>query len=111
VSTNGGRNPAWNPKGRELFYTEMRPGEENDWRMMSVDMTNPANPGRATLLFPFSSGSLLMATCSPTVCYSVAPNGQAFFSLRMLPRQPARVTQIRLILNWFEELKRLVPIK
>jgi hypothetical protein len=111
VSTNGGRSPAWNPKGRELFYTEMRPGEENDWRMMSVDMTNPTSPGRPALLFSFSSGSLLMATCSPTDCYSVAPNGQEFFSLRMLPRQPPRVGQIRLILNWFEEVKRLAPTR
>ncbi len=109
VSTNGGSSPAWNPRGGELFYTEFHQGEANDWRMMSVDMTTPRHPGRPVPLFSFSSESLLLATCYPTACYSVTPDGEAFFALRMLPRQPARVTEIRLILNWFEELKRLVP--
>jgi hypothetical protein len=79
--------------------------------MMSVEMAAPHHPGRPVPLFSFSPATLLLATCSPTTCYSVAPDGQEFFTLRMLPRQPARVTQIRLVLNWFEELKRLVPTK
>jgi hypothetical protein len=38
----------------------------------------------------------------------VAPDGEAFFTLRMVPRQPARVTEIHLVFNWFEEVERLV---
>src|SRR5262249_55399956 len=111
VSINGGAAPTWNPKGRELFYVEGRLGPlvNADQRMMSVDMANPAQPGKPVLLFSFSPTSLPLAMCDPTPCYSVAPNGQEFFAVRMLPRQPARVTQIRLVFNWFEELKRLVP--
>jgi hypothetical protein len=110
VSTNGGTAPVWSPQGRELFYVERRPGEEQSPRMMAVNMTTPLDPGRPVPLFSFTSGSLLLVNCSPTNCYSVAANGQEFYALRMLPRQPARVAQIHLVMNWFEEVKRLVPI-
>jgi hypothetical protein len=118
ISNNRGRSPAWNPSGRELFYLEPAGGspagpsfEEYDWRMMSVDMTTPLRPGRPVPLFSFSPASLMLGICEPNTCYSVAPNGQEFFTLRMRPRQSPRVTQIRLIVNWFEDLKRLVPGK
>ena len=113
VSINGGVAPAWNPKGKELFYVEGRMGPlvDADQRMMSVDMATPTHPGKPVFLFSFSPASVPLAMCDPTPCYSVAPNGQEFFAVRMLPRQPARVTQIRLVFNWFEELKRLVPTK
>jgi len=111
VSTNGGSSPAWNPRGRELFYVEPRPGEEDNLQMMSVEMATSLQPGKPVPLFRFSSANLLLATCSPTTCYSVAPNGEEFLTLRMLPRQPTRVEQIHLVLNWFEELKRLAPTK
>jgi len=109
ISARGGSAPIWNPKGHELFYVEPRPGEEDDWQMMSVDMTTPLRPGNPLPLFRFSSSSLLMATCAPTSCYSVSADGQEFFALRMLPRPAARVERIRLVFDWFEELRRLVP--
>jgi eukaryotic-like serine/threonine-protein kinase len=111
VSTNGGMNPAWNPNGNELFYTEPHAGDTQDWRMISVDMTTPSRPGRPLTLFAFSSDNLLLATCYPTACYSVAPDGQAFFALHGLPREPVNVTEIRLVMSWFEELERLVPTR
>ena len=40
----------------------------------------------------------------------VSPDGQRFLMTQAVePEQPA--TQINLVLNWFEELKRLVPAK
>ncbi len=107
VSTDGGESPAWNPQGKELFYVERHAGEDD--RMMTVDMAAPLHPGRPTPLFFFPTLSLPLANCSPTNCYSVAPNGAAFFGQRMLPRTPSAVTHINLIQNWFEELKAKVP--
>jgi serine/threonine-protein kinase len=107
VSTNGGVGPVWNPNGREVFYIEGQ-GMEDRQHMMAVDMSNPLRPGIPVRLFSFSVGSLLLAPCSPTACYSVASDGDTFFTLRVLPRQPARVTEIHLVFNWFEEVKRLV---
>ena len=39
----------------------------------------------------------------------MAPDGQSFFTLQLRPRQTPRVTSINLILNWFEEVRRLAP--
>jgi Tol biopolymer transport system component len=111
VSNAGGGSPAWNPKGGELFYTEPRTGEANEWRLMSAAMTDPRAPGRPMPLFSFSAANLLLAQCSPTTCYSVAPDGQSFFTLRVRPGQPPKVTSVQLIVNWYEEVKRLAPTR
>ena len=39
--------------------------------------------------------------------FGVAPDGQHFAILAPNPDSPAR--EINVVLNWFEELKRLVP--
>jgi Tol biopolymer transport system component len=108
ISTGGGWSPAWNPQGGELFYVDRYVEDDEDWRMMSVDMTVPSRPGKPELLFSFSPAELLIAECTPTTCYSVSPDGQRFFGLRMLPRSPAQVSQLRLVLNWTDELSRIV---
>ena len=41
--------------------------------------------------------------------YDVTPDGQRFLMVREVPQQPASVSQIVLVQNWLEELKRLVP--
>ncbi len=56
--------------------------------------------GAPRLLFPFSY------SLAPD--YDVAPDGQHFVILDANPDSPAR--EINVVLNWFEELKRLVPI-
>ena len=40
--------------------------------------------------------------------YDVAPDGQRFVMIKVSEEQEA-VGQINIVLNWFEELKRLVP--
>jgi len=37
--------------------------------------------------------------------YAVARDGEHFYSVRQLPRTSGPVTQISVILNWFEDLK------
>ena len=39
----------------------------------------------------------------------VTPDGQRFLMVREVPQRPGRVSQIVLVQNWLEELKRLVP--
>ncbi len=39
--------------------------------------------------------------------YDVAPDGQSFLMIR--PAEEAQETEIHVVLNWFEELQRLVP--
>ena len=41
--------------------------------------------------------------------YDVSPDGQRFLMLKPNEAGEAAPTQINVVLNWFEELKRLVP--
>ncbi len=96
VSTDGGTVPRWNPQGGELFY------QTPDNKMMVVNVTTSPtfSPGRPRVLFEGLERF--------TGCCEVAPDGQHFIG-----RQPVEPvvpsTQINVVLNWFEELKRLVP--
>jgi serine/threonine-protein kinase len=104
VSTSGGAEPVWNPNGRELFY---RSGD----KMMSVEIaTRPSFvAGKPRMLFegPYVATSPVFT--SPL--YDVAPDGQRFLMLKATEQTQAAPTQINVVLNWTEELKRLVPTK
>jgi len=41
--------------------------------------------------------------------YDVSPDGQRFLMLKPVEQEQATLTQINVVLNWTEELKRLVP--
>ncbi len=100
ISTEGGMEPAWNPNGRELFY---RSGD----KMMAVDIaTQPSfAAGKPRMLFlgPYERSP----ATSPN--YDVSPDGQRFLMLKPVDTGESAPTQINVVLNWFEELKRRVP--
>lgn len=101
ISVDGGIEPAWNPNGRELFY---RSGN----RMMAVQVAlQPTfSAGRPTMLF---EGEYLASPFPNTgTTYDVTRDGQRFLMVKDI--EQASATQINVVVNWFEELKRLVPI-
>jgi hypothetical protein len=50
-------------------------------------------------------------TDGPSRTYDVTPDGQRFLMVQEVQRPPARVSQVVLVQNWVEELKRLAPTK
>ena len=104
VSTDGGTAPAWAPNGGELFYAMELGG--GPLRMMSVDIKlEPVfSAGRPRMLFEHTWGP-----GTPHRNYDVSRDGR-FLMLLEGERPPAlAATQMVLVLNWFEELKRLAP--
>jgi eukaryotic-like serine/threonine-protein kinase len=102
ISTEGGTEPVWNPNGRELFY---RSGD----KMLAVEIaTQPGfSAGRPRILF---EGKYQPAPATfPN--YDVSADGQRFLMLKLVEQAEAAPTQINVVLNWFEELKRRVPTK
>ncbi len=101
ISTEGGAEPVWNPNGRELFY---RSGDE----MMAVDIaTQPGfAAGKPRMLF---KGGYELAPI-PVTNFDVSPDGQHFLMIKPTEQEQAAPTQINIVLNWFEELKRRVPV-
>jgi len=101
VSTEGGREPVWNHNGRELFY---RSGN----KMMAVDIaTQPVfTAGKPRMLF---EGQYQLAPATAPN-YDVSPDGQRFLMIKASEQaSSSSLTQIVVVQNWFEELKRRVP--
>jgi len=100
ISTEGGTEPVWNRNGRELFY---RSGD----KMMAVDIaTQPSfAAGKPRMLFQ----GHYVPTGIKMPYYDVSTDGQRFLMLKPIEQAESASTQINVVLNWFEELKRLVP--
>ena len=101
VSIGGGAEPVWARESRELLY-------RNGDKMMAVAIeTEPElSVGTPRLLFegrflPVLSGD------DPGSSYAISPDGQRFLMIKR--EQDLVPTEIIVVLNWFEELKRLVP--
>ena len=101
ISTEGGMGPRWSPTGREIFYHD-----RDRQAIMAVEVrTEPELEfGAPQLLFEWPIGSGFSRH------WDVTPDGQRFVvrgSLDTTGDQPR--PRINVVLNWFEELKRLVP--
>ena len=74
---------------------------------MAVDITTEPtfSAGTPRLLF---EGSYVQSG-GFTAFYDVTPDGQGFVMVQVSEQQQEAATQINVVLNWFEELKRRVP--
>jgi serine/threonine-protein kinase len=98
VSPAGGTEPIWSPSGQELFY-------RNGDRVMAVPVVGQPEltVGKPRSLF---EGTYFVAPgINPS--YDVSPDGRRFLMIASQDAGPE--VEIRVVLNWFEELKRLVP--
>ena len=99
ISSDGGNEPLWSASGRELFY---RSGD----RMMAVDISTVREflAGKPRKLF---EGSYVRAAGGYVRAqYDVSPDGQRFLMLKAVEQITAPLTQIHVVLNWSDELKR-----
>jgi len=98
----GGAQPVWSPDGTELFY-RIRD------RTMVVSIQTRSQTlevGKPRLLF---EGRYVSHSTPPGMqYYDIHPDGQRFLMMKE-GELPEGQGQINVILNWFEELKRLVP--
>jgi Tol biopolymer transport system component len=102
VSTQGGLAPLWGPNGRELFY-------RNGNAVMSVGVETAGNTFRYSTPVVLFEGSYVpeRTGAGDARSYDLAPDGKRFLMMKE-PAPPP--TQIVVISNWVEEVKRLVPI-
>jgi len=95
----GGGEPIWSPDGAELFY---RSG--NQLVAVSVQTEPTFRAGKPEVLF---EGSYVMSSDAPgQQLYDISSDAQRFLMVKTVAGSTG---QINVILNWFEELKRLVP--
>jgi len=100
ISTDGGTEPVWNHSGSELFY-------RNRDEMMAVDIATQPNftAGKPKVLFEghYETNPV------PIANYDISTDGQRFLMLKPVEQAQGALTQINVVLNWFEELKQKVP--
>lgn len=99
ISVDGGTEPKWARNGRELFY---RIGD----RMMAVpiDYTPTLRPGTARMLFKGEFARLGWGQAN----YDVSADGRF---LMIQGEQQDLPSHLRLVVNWFDEVRRIAPRK
>ncbi len=103
ISTAGGTSPIWRRGGQEIFY--LSPGGDEISVMAVPVTTQPVfGVGTARRLFggPYRGNV-------PARNYDVTPDGARFLMVQAAGQPRVTVTDIVLVQNWTEELKRLVP--
>ncbi|MCH7885006.1 MAG: serine/threonine-protein kinase [Planctomycetes bacterium] len=98
ISTRGGSHPVWGPDAEalELFY---RKG--NKMMVVGIQTEPTFSPGAPKPLFELEDASFLPP-------FDISPDGRHFVMIQK-GEQSAPPTQLRVVLNWFEELKAKVP--
>ena len=100
ISNNGGRQAVWSHDGRELFY---RSGDT--MMVVPIQMEPTFKAGTPQLLF---EGTYADAYYGSTSNYDITDDGQRFVMVKS-SAQTITGSTLHVVLNWFSELKRLVP--
>ena len=102
ISSDGGSRPAWAPSGHELFYLDAR------YRLMTASLQQkPFVIAKPSAAFQFG----FPPRAGPERFFDVSPDGKHFLAVRSVAQkdEAAQPNQLRIVLNWDEELKRLAP--
>jgi hypothetical protein len=100
ISIDGGTEPLWATTGGQLFY---RHGDE----MMVVDVNTEPTVTASKPRRLFEKRYIRSTGFWPN--YDVAGDGQRFLMVK--GRAEEAPVHVNVVLNWFDELKRLVPAK
>jgi eukaryotic-like serine/threonine-protein kinase len=105
VSRGGGAQPVWSRDGRELFFFAST-GE-----LMGVEVgpgsTWTASPPRQVAPRGYFRGNFAAAST-----YDISPDGKRFLMIKRVEDTPqTNPVTLVVVQNWFEELKRAVPVK
>jgi eukaryotic-like serine/threonine-protein kinase len=106
ISTGGGDYPIWSRNGRQLFF--LTP----DWRIMVADYTARGNSFTAGKPQAWSQKNLIFL--GGNYPYDLAPDGKRFavvLNAETTTEQGQRpLDSVTVLLNFFDELRRKVPI-
>jgi eukaryotic-like serine/threonine-protein kinase len=104
ISTAGGTEPIWTANGRELLY---RPLTDQVFST-AIRSLSPFRADTPRPLFELKGGTY--DSTSPVRSWSVTPDGRRFL-LSRFESTDKPVTTMHVVLNWGDELKRLVPAR
>jgi serine/threonine-protein kinase len=97
ISTDGGDEPVWDPSGKMLYY---RGGDQ--MMVVTVETVPEFSASAPKKLF---SGRY--EPCRFGANYDITADGEQFIMIK--PEEETEPVQVNVVVNWLEELKRLVP--
>jgi Tol biopolymer transport system component len=100
VSNEGGTEPIWAKNGRQIFYR----WQDQVW-VVDIPPDGGFSPSKPRRLFEKSGYS----SASPGRGWDLSHDGQRFLMVKLDQSKPTPITEINLVQNWVEELKRLLP--
>ena len=102
ISAAGGTRPVWARSGRELFYVD----SAGHITSVPVEVTPSFSAGNPTVI-----SQVATLPTSGHRNYDVSLDGRRFLIITNAVRKDglSNPVQLNLVLNWNEELKRLVP--
>ncbi len=98
VSTNGGSSPVWSKEANEIFFLA-----GNRVESVAVPQDPSSGLGRPVTWFDAS----LYRSAGLVAGWDTGPSGEL---LMVRTRQGSQRTELKIVMNWFEELRRLVPV-
>ena len=101
ISSEGGDEPLWARNSKQLFYRR----EDQVW-VVDVRTDGGLTTGKPRFLFEKPGYGRFY----PIRSWDLSLDGQRFLMVRFEKRKPTPVTEMILVQNWFEDLKRLVPV-
>jgi serine/threonine protein kinase/Tol biopolymer transport system component len=100
VSTDGGTHPRWRRDGKELFY-------RSEDKMLAVKVSMQGNDIVLSQPMTLFERHYSLGTAATIANYDVSLDGQRF----LMVKDDASSDRLNVVLNWFEELRRLAPVK
>jgi serine/threonine-protein kinase len=109
ISNDGGTEPLWARGGRELFYRRAEAGAQIPTQVWVVEVKTESafSAGKPKLLFDQPG----YAWGSPTRGWDVSPDGERFLMVKLEERKPQPLTEMVLVQNWIEEVRRLTATR
>ena len=103
VSRDGGKNPLWTPDGSTMYFV-------NASRMIRAARISVDEEPESAAVLRVGEITDLFPHTSPHRTFDLYPDGEHFLMLASeLGEEATQRTEIRITLNFFEELKRLAP--
>jgi Tol biopolymer transport system component len=102
LSTDGGEAPVWSPDGRHVYY-----GAGGNIMRVAFETTEDLVARAPEVLFEsaFAKGNYYALAAN----FDVAPDGQSFVMVEA-DEGWGQSSEVRLILDWFDEVLRLAPV-
>jgi serine/threonine-protein kinase len=102
---SGAGDPIWSPNGRELVYYNRLTGQGT---AVGITTRPQFAVGNAS---PLPSARLFPRRLGTNRDFDIFPDGNRFVAAGQAGGKSTDVRELQVVINWFEELKRLVPTK